>query len=97
MINEILNNKAKEGTYYERLLGSQEEMNLIAEFWEKNAKLIHLIATDELIKYCGEGSFTSEEAAAFKLGLGKLGVAMQSCWNERQAKINQELPKDSKE
>jgi len=96
MINKVIENKAKEGTPYERLLGSSREMNKIAEFWEKNAKLIHLIATDELIKYCEGAEFTSEEVSAFKLGLGRVGAAMQSCWEERQKKIAQVLPKDSK-
>ena len=93
MITEIIENKGKEGTPYERLLGSDENLNTIAEFWQNNAKLVQLIATNALIKYCEDESFTSEEAAAFKLGLGKVGDAMQDCWEERETKIRQSLPK----
>ena len=99
LISELLENKSNDGTLYARLLGSMEGLNTIAEFWEQNAKLIHLIATDELIKYLADdyNVFTSDECAAFKAGLGKVGAAMQACWEERQAIIRQSLPPDSKE
>jgi len=97
LATQLIENKAKEGTPYERILGSMEGLNAIAEFWEKNAKLVHLIATDELIKYCEEELFANYECAAFKSGLGKVGAAMQACWEERQAIIRQSLPPDSKE
>jgi hypothetical protein len=74
---------------YQDLLGSKEAFNNVAEFWEKNALSIQLIAADELIEYCQNTVFTSEEYAAFTLGLGKIGSVMQAVWSERQALVNQ--------
>lgn len=74
---------------YQDLLGSTEAFNNMAEFWEKNALSIQLIAADELLDYCQSTVFTSEEYIAFTLGLGKIGTALQAIWDERQAYINQ--------
>ena len=91
-IKKSIENKAK-GTgkteyKYQDLLGSTESFNNVAEFWQNNALAIQLIAADELLEYCQTHIFTSEEYAAFTLGLGKVGSALQSVWMERQALIN---------
>lgn len=88
-----IENKAKgsgeKGEKYQDLLGSTEAFNNMAEFWEKNALSIQLIAADELLDYCQNTVFTSEEYAAFTLGLGKIGSVLQAIWDERQALVNQ--------
>ncbi len=97
MIKKLIDNKKSEGTKYERILGSNENLNVIAEFWDKHHDLISLIATDELIKYCEEEQYNRDESAAFRAGLAKIGAVMQKCWSERELKIRQSLPQDSKE
>ena len=94
-VKTSIENKAKGSgkleNKYQDLLGSKEAFNNIAEFWQNNALAIQLIAADELLDYCQTHIFTSEEYAAFTLGLGKIGSALQSTWEERQVLINKNV------
>ena len=98
MINEVIDNKGREGGQYETLLGSLKGVDEIATFWEKNAKLIQLIATDEMIAFCETEQFGSADYEMFRLGLGKIGAAMQECWKERAVRLREsgKSPQDSK-
>jgi|TARA_R100000501_G_C2597812_1_gene95807 hypothetical protein len=97
MIDKLIKNQGSRSEACEKVLGSTADVSKIAKFWEKNASLVHLMATHELLEYIENNTFTKEESDAFKLGLCKVGEFMQKCWEETTRRmVKQNSPKDSK-
>lgn len=92
MIKKLIDNKAKEGGKYERILGDLKAVNTIAQFWEKHPGKVQLLGINGLLEYTQGDSFSKEEYEAFVKGLSVIGDAMQGCWQERQDIIRAELP-----
>ncbi len=88
MVKKLIDNRGVNSTECQKVLGSLEELYAIADFWERQAGGVHLIATNELIEYTENETFDNKELIAFKKGLARLPLFFQECWEERQ-KIEQ--------
>ena len=98
MIRQLIENQGGEGGKYERMLGSKDAVNAVAQFQQNHAKLLQLIATNALIKFCEEQTFSDVEYARFADGVATMGAEFQACWQERQDILrNQNLPLDPDE
>ena len=81
---KLLENRGKKATYCEKILGDLEGLYLLADFWERQAGLVHLIATNELLEYIDNESFDNKELDAFRCGLSMIPLFLQKCLEERQ-------------
>lgn len=84
-MHDLIANKGQDGTYCQKVLGSEPRVFTLAGFSEKNAPLMHLITLNALVEYMEENDFTKDELIAFKLGVGAIGKFMAQCVQEREA------------
>lgn len=96
MLNKLIENQAKDASPCEKVLGSTPRVNNMAALWDKHATLFKLMAADALLDYTEAQIYTSEECAAFRLGLSKIPELLASCSEERKKRIQEESLKDSK-
>ena len=77
----------------EKVVGNEANVTKLANFFEKNAALFHLITADCLLDYAMENEYTKDEMVAYRFGLGEVGKFMQKCLEEREQR-SQPVPKD---
>jgi len=68
----------------EKILGDLSRVYRIADFWDTNADLMELIASNELLEFATEQRFDSDQFATFRLGLNRIGAFMSECAKERR-------------
>lgn len=84
MIQKIIENKGRDVRPCEKIVGNESNVTTLANFWEKNAELFHLIAAESLLDYAMESDYTKDEIVAYRLGLSEIGAFMQKCLVERE-------------
>jgi hypothetical protein len=84
-LKELLENRAQNREVYpcEKVLGDLSRVYRMADLYTSNADLIELIVANELLEYCSTETFTTEEYAAFRKGVQKIGEFMGECAKER--------------
>jgi hypothetical protein len=85
VIRTVIENRnvIAEVTPCEKVLGDLGRVYILADFWDKNADLMSIIQANELLEFATIGNFTSDEFAAFRAGLHKVGMFMAQCSKER--------------
>ena len=95
---KLIKNKAQGTRDCEKVLGSETQVAIVANFYANNAELIDLIATDALIEYAFAEDYDSREIVAFRAGIGSMGAFMQLCQEEyistQQERNLPPVPKD---
>jgi len=85
-IIKLIENKGLGDTECTKVLGSSAKVNTVANFYERNAELLHLISTDALLEFVETNKYTHDELTCFKLGVASIGEFMSKCWAEREAR-----------
>jgi hypothetical protein len=82
---ELVENRSKNAqiTPCEKVLGNLSRVGEIANYWEMNANLQNLIATNSILEYIKEGGHSSEQIDAYMRGVGDIGKFMAECAQER--------------
>jgi len=93
MINQVIENQAKDVRPCEKIVGNESNVTTLANFYEKNATLFKLIVTHKLLEYAQDNEYTKEELEAYRAGLLQVGVFMDKCLVEREQR-SQPVPKD---
>lgn len=82
-VQKLIENRGLNSTKCQKVLGSLESLYAIADFWEHQAGAMQLISANEMIEYIQTQKFSSEESAAFLLGLEKFPIFFKACKDER--------------
>ena len=91
-VRKLIENKAIDGetTECSKILGDLSKVYILADFWESHSEIIELITANGLLDYIS-GDIDSKQFAAFKTGIGYMGVFMANCSGERKFIENQKL------
>lgn len=68
-----------------KVLGDENGLHAIADFWTNNEQLMHIIGINEELEWMHENEFTSGESAAFLAGLAAYPTFMQQALVERES------------
>ena len=70
----------------QQILGNDNKIAIFADFWEKYARDLQVLAVVKLHDYEMLGAESKEELAAYIEGLSVMGKFFEICWKERQEK-----------
>lgn len=68
-----------------KVIGNLSALYAVADFWEREAGTIHLIATNELLEYTETELFNADQLEVYRKALAALPLFFQKCFEERQS------------
>jgi hypothetical protein len=75
----------------EKVLGYTHKVGEFGAFWREHAGDIDLLVSYKLMDFAKSQNFTTEEYAAYRLGLGELPAFLDECFREATSQKQKKL------
>ena len=83
-ITDLIGNKGQTDKPCLEVVGDENGLAEMANIWDRNAQLLHIIGINEFIEWTANREFTDKELAAFQEGLAALPNFIEKCYLEKK-------------